>query len=1023
MSLRPVQTAGIATASSLLLLAFGLSRSPSEGSAPGSVGVGAPAAGVEVTIHEGTNMAAALSPDGRTLAIDALGRIWTLSAAGGEATALTDPFGDARQPVWSPDGRRIAFQAYWDGNYDIWVMESDGSALSRLTAGPFDDREPHWSPDGARVAFSSDRGGTYDVWEVAVNGRSEPVRLTDGSDNEYAPAYGPGGRIAWVTDGDEAGVWARVGSAAAERVVDLEGAEGFAPSWSPDGARIAYNRLVYGRSTLHVADVSGRGAAPVQVSEPDEDVFPFRANWGADGRIVYTSNGRIHARPAAGGSAAEIPFSATVEVTRSAYRKALRSFDATGPRPVRGILSPAVSPDGASIAFTALGDLWIMPVGGEPRRLTDDPWVEFDAAWSPDGSSLAFSSDRAGEIDVWVHDVASGRDRQVTRGGGSGPAWSPDGSEIAYVGGAGPDAGLRVVNVRTGGAVTVRRGLNGPGRPTWSPDGTRIGVSALSPYSTRYREGVNKALLIRVPRPAAEDSDTDPFHDGMAQQVDERWLDFLPHSSVGTRSTDGPVWSPDGDRLAYVSNGVLWVIPVSLDGDPLGPPQRLNNETTSDISWAGDSRSIVYLTTDRLRRVWLESGAIEDIAVPLTWARVVPDERTLIHAGAVFDGVSDELSRDMDVVIVGNRIARVEPHDPLLHDDARGRGRVVDASDGVLSPGLIEMHTHGGIGEGEAIGRQWLSYGVTTIRRVSADPYDMTEAKESVESGRRIGPRIFATGNSMDGSRIFYGGGASMGAIAQVELELQRGAALGYDLIKTYVRLPDAVQRRVIEAAHARGMSVTSHELYPGVAYGADGVEHVRGTSRRGYSTKVTELNRSYQDVVELLARSGMSITPTVGLYGGFGLLAGDDPALLEDARLEHFGGSTGRGRRGGDVEVVRRMVSDMGSLARRVVEEGGVVVVGTDFGPAGLSLVAEMEVLARYGGMDPADVLRATTSIPAAVMGYGDDLGVIRPGMLADLVVFGGDPVRDISAVRDVRWVVTNGRAYSLAELLDAPD
>jgi len=166
-----------------------------------------------------------------------------------------------------------------------------------------------------------------------------------------------------------------------------------------------------------------------------------------------------------------------------------------------------------------------------------------------------------------------------------------------------------------------------------------------------------------------------------------------------------------------------------------------------------------------------------------------------------------------------------------------------------------------------------------------------------------------------------------------------------------------------------------------------------------------------------------MSITPTVGLYGGFGLLAGDDPTLLEDDRLEYFGGSTARGRRGGDVEIVRRMVTDMGSLARRVVDEGGVVVVGTDFGPAGLSLVAEMEVLTRYGGMSPADVLRATTSIPAAVMGYGDDLGVVRPGMLADLVVFGGDPLRDIAATRDVRWVVTNGEVYSLAQLMEAPE
>jgi imidazolonepropionase-like amidohydrolase len=530
---------------------------------------------------------------------------------------------------------------------------------------------------------------------------------------------------------------------------------------------------------------------------------------------------------------------------------------------------------------------------------------------------------------------------------------------------------------------------------------------------------VNKPLLVRVPRPAAEDSDVDPFLDWTApRQVEERWLDFLPHSSVGTRSNDGPLWSPDGDWLAYVSNGVLWVIPVTPDGTPVGPPQRLNNETTSDLSWAGDSRSIVYLTADRLRRVWLTSGEIEDIAVPLTWTRTVPEGRTVIHAGGLFDGVSEQLQRDVDVVVVGNRIARVGPHDDALHG-----GRVVDASAGVLSPGLIEMHTHGGLGEGESAGRRWLSYGVTSIRRVSAGPHDMTEAKESTESGRRVGPRVFGTGNSMDGSRIFYGGGASMGAIGQVELELQRAAALGYDLVKTYVRLADPVQRRVIERAHALGMSVTSHELYPGVAYGADGVEHVRGTSRRGYSTKVTELNRSYQDVVELLARSRMSITPTVGLYGGFGLLASDDPTLLDDVRLERFGGSTGRGRRGGDPEVVRRMVTDMGSLARRVVEEGGVVVVGTDFGPAGLSLVSEMEVLTRYGGMDPAEVMRATTSVPAEVMGYGDDLGIVRPGMLADLVVFGGDPLRDITSVRDVRWVVSNGRVYSMEELLERPD
>ncbi len=173
---------------------------------------------------------------------------------------------------------------------------------------------------------------------------------------------------------------------------------------------------------------------------------------------------------------------------------------------------------------------------------------------------------------------------------------------------------------------------------------------------------------------------------------------------------------------------------------------------------------------------------------------------------------------------------------------------------------------------------------------------------------------------------------------------------------------------------------------------------------------------------VELLARSGMAITPTVGLYGGFGLLDGEDPPLLQDPRLEAFGGSTGRGRRGGDPKVIGRMVRDMGSLARRVVEQGGVIVVGTDFGPPGITLIAEMEVLVRYGGMSPADAMRATTSVPADVMGYGSELGAVRPGMLADLVVFGGNPLQDIRAARDVRVVVANGRVYQMADLLRRP-
>src|SRR5580765_9078730 len=80
---------------------------------------------VHVTLHEGTNMAAALSPDGRTLAIDLLGTLWTMAASGGVAKPITDISMDARQPSWSPDGTRIAFQAYRSSTWQIWTIKAD----------------------------------------------------------------------------------------------------------------------------------------------------------------------------------------------------------------------------------------------------------------------------------------------------------------------------------------------------------------------------------------------------------------------------------------------------------------------------------------------------------------------------------------------------------------------------------------------------------------------------------------------------------------------------------------------------------------------------------------------------------------------------------------------------------------------------------------------------------------------------------------------------------------------------------
>src|SRR5687767_5575707 len=163
---------------------------------------------ISLTLREGTNMAAALSPDGRTLIIDLQGSLWTLPASGGVANRITDEYLDARQPVWAPDNRRVAFQGYAGGVWHIYVMNAGGGDMRAITSGPFDDREPSWSRDGSRIAFSSDRSGNYDIWDVDV--ATGAVRqLTHHTANDFAPAYSPiDARIAFVSERQESrGVW------------------------------------------------------------------------------------------------------------------------------------------------------------------------------------------------------------------------------------------------------------------------------------------------------------------------------------------------------------------------------------------------------------------------------------------------------------------------------------------------------------------------------------------------------------------------------------------------------------------------------------------------------------------------------------------------------------------------------------------------------------------------------------------------------------------------------------------------
>ncbi|MEX2153949.1 MAG: amidohydrolase family protein [Gemmatimonadaceae bacterium] len=987
---------------------------------------------VDLHLREGTNIAAAVSPDGRTIAFDLIGRIWVIPRAGGAATALTGPLEESRQPAWSPDGARIAFQSYRDGTWHIYSMARDGSDIRQHTFGALDDREPDYTADGQTIVFSSDRAGNYDIWSVDL-ARGALTRLTDDPADDAMPAVNRAtGAIAFVsTRASARGLWSRQSDGTTSLWVATTELPN-APAWSPDGTQLSWTAFGAGTARLMVA---ARGAEARALTPASNDVFPFRATWLANGELLYTGDGQIRVVSNGSETRPSIPFDARVTFTRTAYTRRARDFDGRRATKVLGITGPAISPDARSIVFAALGDLWLLEVchvqiprvacpersvrardDTKPKQLTRDPFVEYDPAWSPDGKSIVYSSDRSGTMELWLRDVVgnSGADRALTtkEGGASLPAWSPNGRAIVYQVQRGLATEIKEITVAAGEIRRIRANLFQPSKATFSADGSILAVAALKPNSARYREGRNDILLF------------DRRTGG-----NDRWLALPGGRGLTTRGTDGPVWSPDGRRLAFILDGVLVTLPIAPNGDADGPVTRHSSELANTPAWSGDGRVLMYQGTDGLRLVNVATGAVTKVNVPLTWLRRHPPatRRIVVHAGRLWDGLAAQAREAVDVVIVGHRIASVQPHTAALHRDS-----VVDASQYTVMPGLADAHAHEGFGVGEALGRTWLSWGITTVRDPASEPFQMRERREAAESGVRVGPRALSTGRIFDGERIYYGFNNAMTPGAQLQQELERAVAFDFSLIKTYVRLPDALQSHIISFAHANGIPVSSHELYPAVASGSDHVEHIGGTSRRGYSPKVTRLSRSYGDVAELLIASGMSLTPTVALQGGYALVSRRTPEILDDPRLaiaygqEYVEGLKATARRapgGGPQGGTPEMVASLGALVTRVVRGGGRVMAGTDSPiiPFGLGLHVELQNYVE-GGLTPREALMTATSGFAKIVGLDRDLGSIVAGKLADLVAVEGNPLEQITDTRRVRIVVKNGEVYTRERLLAGP-
>lgn len=973
-----------------------------------------------VTVSEGTNIAPTISPDGETIVFDLHGILFSLPREGGTAEQLTDVELEPARPDYAPDGSHVAFQGYADGNYDIWTAASDGSDIQQLTDGFWDDREPKWSPDGSRIAFSSDRGGEgYNIWTMDV-ASGDLQQWTNSATENYEPTWSPDGtEIAYVAS---VGEYADDPGDAVEKIeaVDEDGntrtpvtADSgetlYSPSWSPEGDDVAYVRKVPGESELDAGEIDLMVSGD-QLTD-GEDVFIFTPEWLSSDELLYGADGAIREREISSGATADIPFTADFDVPAVNYDHKSYDFDERGSQNVQGILTPALSPDGEHVAFVALNDLWVMRIGQPPRRITDDSYYEIDPAWSPDGRYITYSSDEGGTQDLYAYDTETGDTQQVTSLDDAvvSAAWSPDGSQITF---QNQDRATLTVEVdvsddgiETGDVREVVGELFLPGRPTWSEDGGVLALAALQQYSDRFRSGTSQIFTVDL-----ESGEENYYPPG--EEFD----------SLSTRGDDGPVWSPNGRWMAFVVESTLRVMPVDETGEPTGPAEQITDEATDSPSWSGDSEWLLYLNNGRLKMVRPDGSETREVPVKLSYRRYQPPGRTVVYAGKLWDGTSSELHENVVIEVVGNRIKDVTP------DSEPPRGQYVDASDLTVIPGLIDSHVHQTYDArffGDRQGRISLAYGVTSTISVGDRVYHAMEDREALAAGERVGPRFFATGEPIDGSRVYYGFiGRPTTSMEQIPLEMSRAIELDYDYMKTYVRLNAKRMAAVTDTAHEElGVPAASHYLAPGGFVGQDRTTHLSATQRLGYARTESATNQTYSDIPELYGQGERGITTT---FFTADFILNDE--VENDPRAQLFPPWAREGLLS-DVEDNTATPSDSDCSTyicrwtetfKRIWDQGGMVFTGTDspLDYVGLAVHGNLRPLVEYA-FSPYEALLTATRLPAEHLGVDDDLGTIESGKLADMVLIDGSPLERIEDALQVEMTMKNGDLYSIQDLV----
>lgn len=452
-----------------------------------------------------------ISPDGQTIAFAYKGDIFTIPFGGGEARRLTASEAYECQPIWSPDGSKIAYASDRNGGFDVYVMPSKGGEALRLTYNSTSEKPEAFTPDGKNVIFSAviqDPASSSlapmrtqsELYQVPVEGGRmtqilavPAVSLAMQADGSFLYENIKGSEDKWRkhhTSSVTRDIWSYDPATKKYTNLTAHAGEDRSPALSEKAGKYYFlSERDGGSFNVYSADMKA-GAAPQKITDFKDNPVRFLSSGKGD-RLAFVYNGELYTK-LPGKEPAKVAFS-VMEADPEDVKDV----------PFSRVQGAVVSPDGKQVAFTARGEVFVTAVDySSMKQITHTPAMEQRITWGKDGRSLYYGSLRSGRSNIYkasikraddpnfsnatlIEETAVFPEDGVERGY---PSVSPDGKKMAYIEDrrtlkvkdlvSGKEKTLshdNVTNYRTGGYSVE-----------WSPDSKWLALEVMNPMHDPY---------------------------------------------------------------------------------------------------------------------------------------------------------------------------------------------------------------------------------------------------------------------------------------------------------------------------------------------------------------------------------------------------------------------------------------------------------------------------------------------------------------------------------------------------------